>query len=283
MFRQRLKYFTKFWNFVELFIICGSIAAIAAYIYMILSTKSSIEEFSRTHGNIYMNFQLLAYWNENLTYLTAIICFFAMLKLVYLFRFNQRVGLLGSVLKYAATDLKYFCFIFLVVFSAFVLVFYLLYNDTLSGFKTILNAIETSMQIILGKFDFTSMYERQMVLGPLLFAAFSLCVVFVMVSMFIAILDESFQRVLKDLSLQSDDHEMTQFIAIQFIQSIGLDRTTWGKNFIKNVNTQQQEPIYDPESESSKHVAQLKSLMNEFLEHVQQNLITEERKPVDSK
>ncbi|CAH8632375.1 unnamed protein product [Schistosoma intercalatum] len=283
MFRQRLKYFTKFWNFVELFIICGSIAAIAAYIYMILSTKSSIEEFSRTHGNIYMNFQLLAYWNENLTYLTAIICFFAMLKLVYLFRFNQRVGLLGSVLKYAATDLKYFCFIFLVVFSAFVLVFYLLYNDTLSGFKTILNAIETSMQIILGKFDFTSMYERQMVLGPLLFAAFSLCVVFVMVSMFIAILDESFQRVLKDLSLQSDDHEMTQFIAIQFIQSIGLDRTTWGKNFIKNVNTQQQEPIYDPESESSKHVAQLKSLMNEFLEHVQQNLITEERKPMDSK
>ncbi|CAH8578611.1 unnamed protein product [Schistosoma turkestanicum] len=283
MFRQRLKYFTKFWNFVELFIICGSIAAIAAYIYMILSTKSSIEEFSRTHGNIYMNFQLLAYWNENLTYLTAIICFFAMLKLVYLFRFNQRVGLLGSVLKYAATDLKYFCFIFLVVFSAFVLVFYLLYNDTLNGFKTILNAIETSMQIILGKFDFTSMYERQMVLGPLLFAAFSLCVVFVMVSMFIAILDESFQRVLKDLSLQSDDHEMTQFIAIQFIQWTGLDRTAWGKNFIKNGHTQQQEPIYDPDSESSKHVAQLKSLMDEFLEHVQQNLMTEEKKPVNLK
>ncbi|CAH8676554.1 unnamed protein product [Schistosoma rodhaini] len=282
MFRERLKYFTRFWNFVELFIICGSIAAIAAYIYMILCTKSSIEEFSRTHGNIYMNFQLLAYWNENLTYLTAIICFFAMLKLVYLFRFNQRVGLLGSVLKYAATDLKYFCFIFLVVFSAFVLVFYLLYNDTLSGFKTILNAIETSMQIILGKFDFTSMYERQMVLGPLLFAAFSLCVVFVMVSMFIAILDESFQHVLKDLSLQSDDHEMTQFILIQFIQCIGLDKTAWGKNFIRNVNTQQQEPIYDPESESSKHVVQLKSLMNEFLEHIQQNLITEEKKSVDS-
>ncbi|TNN06289.1 Polycystin-2, partial [Schistosoma japonicum] len=283
IFRQRLKYFTRFWNFVELFIIFGSIAAIAAYIYMILSTKSSVEEFSRTHGNIFMNFQLLAYWNENLTYLTAVICFFAMLKLVFLFRFNYRIGLLGSVLKYAAKDLKYFCFIFLIVFSAFVVVFYLLYNDTLSGFKTILNAIETSMQIILGKFDFTSMYERQMVLGPLLFAAFSLCVVFVMVCMFIAILDESFHSVLNDLSLQSDDHEMSQFIAIQFIHWTKLDRTAWGKNFIKNVNTQQQEPIYDPESESTKHVTQLKLLMDEFLEYVQQNLIAEETKSVNPK
>ncbi|CAH8648338.1 unnamed protein product [Heterobilharzia americana] len=283
IFKQRLKYFKRFWNFVEIFIIFGSIAAIAAYIYMIIYTKTAIDEFSRTNGLIFMNFQLLAYWNENLTYLTSVICFFAMLKLVNLFRFNQRVGLLGSVLKYAANDLKHFCFIFLVVFCSFVLVFYLLYTDTLDGFKTILNAIETSMQIILGKFDFTSMYEREMVLGPLLFAAFSLCVVFVMVSMFIAILDESFHSVLKDITLQSDDHEITQFITVQFILWTGLHKTSWGKTFLNNIITQQQEPIYDPDGDSTKNVAQLKLLMDEFLEYVQQNHIAEERKSINSR
>ncbi|CAH8872331.1 unnamed protein product [Trichobilharzia szidati] len=283
IYKQRLGYFMKFWNFVELFIIFGSVAAIAAYIYMILSTQSAVEEFTRTNGNVFMNFQLLAYWNENLTYLTAVICFFAMLKLVYLFRFNRRVGLLGSVLRYAAKDLKYFCFIFLVIFSSFVLVFYLLYTDTLDGFRTVLNAVETSMQIILGKFDFTSMYEREMVLGPLLFAAFSLCVVFVMVSMFIAILDESFHSVLQDLSLQSDDHEITQFIAAQFIIWIGLHKTEWGKKFLITTAAQQQEQMYDPDADPAKNVIQLKSLMDELLEYVQQNHISEETKSNDSK
>ncbi|VDQ02241.1 unnamed protein product [Trichobilharzia regenti] len=258
IYKQRLGYFMKFWNFIELFIIFGSVAAIAAYIYMILSTQSAVEEFSRTNGNVFMNFQLLAYWNENLTYLTAVICFFAMLKLVYLFRFNRRVGLLGSVLRYAAKDLKYFCFIFLVIFSSFVLVFYLLYTDTLDGFRTILNAVETSMQIILGKFDFTSI-------------------------MFIAILDESFHKVLQDLSLQSDDHEITQFIAAQFIMWIGLHKTAWGKKFLITTATHQQEQIYDPDADPAKNVIQLKSLMDELLEYVQQNHISEETKSNDSK
>ena len=277
IYKQGLAYFTRFWSYVELFIIIGSIAATAAYILMIINAKAAIAEFSRTHGNIFMNFQLLAYWSENLTYLCAVICFFALLKLVRLFRFNQRVGSLGAVLHYAAEDLKHFALVFLIMFTAFVLVFYLLYTDTLVGFRTFLTSLETSMQIILGKFDFTSMYEREMILGPLLFAGFSLFVIFIMVSMFVAILNDSFRRVMQDFTLQSDDYEATQFILSQFLSWTGLSRTKLGRQLMGDT-VGSNEFTYDPEQEPIKKIGQLTQLMDEFLDYIQKNQISETQK-----
>ncbi|KAA3682266.1 polycystin 1L2 [Paragonimus westermani] len=284
LYKQRCQYFKDIWNFVELFIMFGSFAAIAAYAYMIFATKEAIAEFSRTHGNVFMNFQFLAYWNETLTYLLAVICFFATLKLVRLFRFNRRIGLLGSVLRYAARDLKYFMIIFFLLFIAFVLVFYLLYEGTLADFRSFLGSVETSLQIILGKFDFTSMYERELVLGPLMFAVFTLCIIFIVVSMFVAILEESFGKVMQDIRLQSDDHEITQFILAQLIAWSGLNRTGWGKKLMGPIDTAQ-EPVYQEHSERelSHKLTELNRLMDEFLGYVQLNYLadldTKSKKP----
>ncbi|GAA51570.1 polycystic kidney disease protein 1-like 2 [Clonorchis sinensis] len=276
LYKQRCGYFKEMWNYIEWFIIMGSFAAIAAYVYMIIATKEAVAEFSRTHGNIFMNFQFLAYWNEALTYLLAVICFFATLKLVRLFRFNQRVGLLGAVLRYAAHDLKYFMIVFTVIFMAFVLVFYLLYTDTLDGFRTFLSSVETSLQIILGKFDFTSMYERELILGPLMFAVFTLCIIFIVISMFLAILDESFHSVMQDIRLQSGDHEMTQFILSQLVIWTGLNRTDWGRRYVGSV-TGPQEPSYsdDSERELNHKLKELNSMMDEFLCYVQMNYLAD--------
>ncbi|OON13657.1 PLAT/LH2 domain protein, partial [Opisthorchis viverrini] len=283
LYKQRCGYFREMWNYIEWFIIIGSFAAIAAYAYMIIATKEAVAEFSRTHGNIFMNFQFLAYWNEALTYLLAVICFFATLKLVRLFRFNQRVGLLGAVLRYAAHDLKYFMIVFMVIFMAFVLVFYLLYTDTLDGFRTFLSSVETSLQIILGKFDFTSMYERELILGPLMFAVFTLCIIFIVISMFLAILDESFHSVMQDIRLQSGDHEMTQFILSQLVVWTGLNRTDWGRRYVGSV-TGPQEPSYsdDSERELSHKLKELNSMMDEFLCYVQMNYLADSEKYVKS-
>ncbi|KAF6769908.1 hypothetical protein AHF37_11707, partial [Paragonimus kellicotti] len=285
LYKQKCQYFKDIWNFVEVFIMVGSFAAIAAYAYMIFATKKAIAEFSRTHGNVFMNFQFLAYWNEVLTYLLAVICFFATLKLVRLFRFNRRIGLLGSVLRYAAHDLKYFMIIFFLLFIAFVLVFYLLYEGTLADFRSFLGSVETSLQIILGKFDFTSMYERELVLGPLMFAVFTLCIIFIVVSMFVAILEESFGKVMQDIRLQSDDHEITQFILAQLIAWTGLNRTGWGKKLMGPIDTAQ-EPEYQEHSERelSHKLTELNRLMDEFLGYVQLNYLadldTKSKKPV---
>ncbi|KAF5402954.1 Polycystic kidney disease protein [Paragonimus heterotremus] len=285
LYKQKCQYFKDIWNFVELFIMFGSFAAIAAYAYMIFATKEAVAEFSRTHGNVFMNFQFLAYWNEVLTYLLAVICFFATLKLVRLFRFNRRIGLLGSVLRYAAHDLKYFMIIFFLLFIAFVLVFYLLYEGTLADFRSFLGSVETSLQIILGKFDFTSMYERELVLGPLMFAVFTLCIIFIVVSMFVAILEESFGKVMQDIRLQSDDHEITQFILAQLIAWTGLNRTGWGKKLMGPIDTAQ-EPVYQEHSERelSHKLTELNRLMDEFLGYVQLNYLadldTKSKKPI---
>ncbi|CAL8108414.1 unnamed protein product [Calicophoron daubneyi] len=277
IYKSGWRYFKSFWTFTELFIIIGSIAAIAAFAYMTQATTKHVNEFSRTHGTVFMNFQFLAYWNEALVYLTACICFFATLKMIRLLRFNKHIGLFGSVMSYAWRDMRYFFLVFGTVFLAFVIVFYLLYSATLKDFRSFLASMETSLQIILGKFDFTAMYEREMILGPLMFATFTLVIIFVMVSMFVAILDESFQKVMEDVSLQSDDHDITEFIMSQLVSQFGLGNTGWGRKIVNKVRPEARSSDEESERDLSKKLAELTRMMDEFLSYVQVNHLADDQ------
>ncbi|KAF8567040.1 hypothetical protein P879_03212 [Paragonimus westermani] len=235
IFQQRLTYFRKFWNLVELSILTGSTCAVAAQIYVILSAQRAIEEFSRTQGKVFTNFMVLAYWNETLTYVAAIICFLASLKLLSIFQYNQRISLLGSVLRYAFQDMKYFFVAFSLMFMGFVLTFYFLYNDNLEDFRTVISCIESAFQIMLGKADMTRMYNMEVILGPLLFAAFTFFVIFVLVSMFIAILEDSIQHVKEDSALQSDVYELPKYAFALILQWTRLSQTKWGNSLVNGM------------------------------------------------
>ncbi|KAA3671763.1 uncharacterized protein DEA37_0009304 [Paragonimus westermani] len=235
IFQQRLTYFRKFWNLVELSILTGSTCGVAAQIYVILSAQRAVEEFSRTQGKVFTNFMALAYWNETLTYVAAIICFLASLKVLSIFQYNQRISLLGSVLRYAFQDMKYFFVAFSLMFMGFVLTFYFLYNDSLEDFRTVISCIESAFQIMLGKADMTRMYKMEVILGPLLFAAFTFFVIFVLVSMFIAILEDSIQHVKKDSALQSDVYELPKYAFALILQWTRLSQTKWGNSLVNGM------------------------------------------------
>ncbi|KAL7057789.1 hypothetical protein AAHC03_017093 [Spirometra sp. Aus1] len=256
-------YFLSLRSWAQLMIIVGSFAAIAIFAYVNIETKKLTVEFYRSNGNGYSNFQMVAIWNELLAYLVAFVTFVTILTLLHIFRFNKHIGLLDSVLQYANRDMKYFFIVFGVVFFSFVTTFHLLFLDTLAAYNTFIYSMETSFQIVLGKFDVTSMYELEPLLGPMVFAAFTLFIVFIMLNMFVAILTDSFEAVRKDPSLQNDDHEMVTFMLARFIVWSGLSTYAWGKKILSKYAEDDLGQIYEEREDR-----QLEELISDFQESV---------------
>ncbi|VDL90591.1 unnamed protein product [Schistocephalus solidus] len=260
---ERWAYFLSLRSWAQLVIIVGSFAAIAIFAYVNIETKKLTLEFYRSNGNGYANFQMVAFWNEILAYLVALVTFVAILTLLHIFRFNKHVGLLGSVLRYASHDMKYFFLVFGVVFFSFVTTFYLLFLGTLPAYSTFIQSMETSFQIVLGKFDVTSMHELEPLLGPMAFATFTLFIVFIMLNMFVAILTDSFEVVRKDPSLQSNDHEMVVFALARFIVWSGLNNYAWGQRILLKYADNDSGQIYEEREDR-----QIEELISDFQESV---------------
>lgn len=69
----------------------------------------------------------------------------------------------------------------------------------------------TLFRIILGDFDFASLERANSVFGPIYFIVYVFFVFFVLINMFIAIINETYVGVKSDLQSQQNDFEMKDF------------------------------------------------------------------------
>ena len=209
-------------------IIAFSVAAVSIYIYRLLAANKLTSRFAASHGNEYIKFQYVGYWNEVLMYMVGILVFLGNVKFLRLLRFNKRLGLLASTLRYGAKPLFMFSIIFAIIFLGFTQLFYFIYFVHILNFKTIVTSAETCLQMLVGKFDFYAMQTASPVLGPVFFFLYVLTVYYILVNMFLTILNDAFARVRRDVALQSNDYEMVDFVLRRFRQWTGLGQLMGG-------------------------------------------------------
>ncbi|XP_064641904.1 uncharacterized protein LOC135496476 isoform X2 [Lineus longissimus] len=222
LIKEKAGYFKQVWNLCETAIIGLSIGAIAIYFYRYFITKGLVAAFKKSHGLTYIKFQYVAYWNELLLYLVGWLVFLANLKFLRLLRFNKRMGVLGSVLRHSRKDMFAFGIMFSIIFFAYVQFFYLIFLRELVGYKSFIASAETSLNIMLGKFDFKAMLDASPILAPFFFFLFVVTIIMVLINMFLSILNESFTIVKNDVSKQSNDFEMVDFIMRRFKSWTGI-------------------------------------------------------------
>ncbi|XP_074649181.1 polycystin-1-like [Tubulanus polymorphus] len=222
LIQMKTEYFKHIWNWAEIFVIVGSIFATCIFFYRLIEAKRLVATFVKSKGMKYIKFQAVGYWNEFLGYLIAFLVFVANLKFIRLLRFNKRMSMLSSTLRECRKDLASFAVMFAIVFFAFVQLFYLLFSRQLSSYYSFVTSAETSIEIMLGKFNFNSMMKAEPVLAPLFFFFYVLTIMFIMISMFLTILNDTFTRVKNDLSLQANDHEMVAFMMTRLRMWTGL-------------------------------------------------------------
>ena len=124
--------------------------------------------------------------------------------------------MMSSTLRYASENLLMFGLVFAIIFFAFVQFFYLIYSIQIQNFSTFVNSAETCLQMFLGRFNFYAMQANAPFLGPFFFFIYVVTVAYILINMFLSILNESFSAVRQDISKQNNDYEMVDFVIRRF-------------------------------------------------------------------
>ena len=223
MVRERGEYLKQIWNYNEVAIILLSIACIAVYLYRMIHAKRKTALFKETHGDAYMKFQYIAYWNELLLYMVGWLCFLASLKFLRLLRFNKRMGMLGSILRASREHLLCYGIMFAICFLSFCMMFHLIYMTTEKSFSTLTYTMETMMQMLIGKFgNFYSMKGSSPIIGPMFLVIYVLAVCFILIEMFLVIINNAIEEVHTDVNKQSNEYELVDVMTEKFLEWTGI-------------------------------------------------------------
>ncbi len=218
LFEMKWKYFSRFWSWIEIGIIICSWIGVGIYIWRYKESKRISQLFKQTNGYIYINLQLSIYVNDLLTYLFSFSSFFGTIQFLRLGRFNRRLSLFNQTLRNARKELISFLFLYLLLLSSFVCLFYLLFISKMSSCSTFFSTIQMLFEMTLLKFNARELIHAETVLGPISFALFIIFVVFIAMNMFITIIKEHFHRA---RAKANDDPEIFSFMFNKFLRWTG--------------------------------------------------------------
>merc|ERR1711997_1410131 len=103
---------------------------------------------------------------------------------------------------------------FFTVFFAFAQLGYLLFGTQVEDFSSFSNAIFTLLRTILGDFNFNEIEQANRVLGPIFFLSYVFFVFFVLLNMFLAIINDTYSEVKEEISAQKNDFEVADYFMV---------------------------------------------------------------------
>jgi hypothetical protein len=90
------------------------------------------------------------------------------------------------------------------------------------GFRSLYAAVCTLLNTVLGDFDFHGWVEADRILAPIMFFCYNLLVLFIMLSVFVAILNISVNSVRQRILEQINDFEVLDYMMKRFRLWLGL-------------------------------------------------------------
>lgn len=208
---HRLHYFKSLWNCLDVFIVALSVVAIIMNITRTGMVGNLLKGLLENH-TAHPSFEPLANLQVQFNNMAAVIVFFSWVKLFKFINFNKTMSQLSSTMSRCAKDLVGFAIMFFIIFLAYAQLAYLVFGTQVNDFSTFQASIFTQFRIILGDFNFSEIEEANPVLGPIYFTTFVFFIFFILMNMFLAIINDTYSEVKADMSQQRSEMEMTDLI-----------------------------------------------------------------------
>ncbi|RNA43788.1 polycystic kidney disease 2-like 1 [Brachionus plicatilis] len=213
--KHRLSYFKAFWNILDVVILAIAVVCIVFNIYRQEKVGRMLETLLE-NDNQFIDFDLLAYWQELFNSAVGFMAFLAWVKVFKYVSFNKTMTQLSLTLSRCAKDVVGFAIMFFIVFLAYAQLGYLIFGTQVQDFSTFSYAIFTLFRIILGDFDFESLEAANRVLGPIFFLTYVFFVFFVLLNMFIAIINDTYGEIKSEIANQKSDIELGSFFKLGY-------------------------------------------------------------------
>ncbi|XP_028278433.1 polycystic kidney disease 2-like 1 protein [Parambassis ranga] len=215
---HRFSYFKSIWNILDLVVIMLAIVAIIFNIFRTVKVDKLLSKLLN-QPDIYADFEFLAFWQTQYNNMNAVNLFFAWIKVFKYISFNKTMTQLSSTLGRCAKDILGFAIMFFIVFFAYAQLGYLLFGTEVESFSTFVKCIFTQFRIILGDFDYDAIDRANRVLGPIYFVTYVFFVFFVLLNMFLAIINDTYSEVKEELSSQKDELQITDIIKQSYMKT----------------------------------------------------------------
>lgn len=90
---------------------------------------------------------------------------------------------------------------------------YCVFGPYMASYANFMTSLESHFRFALGQYDFRGLVDNELLLGAVYFVAFILIVIMGLMSMFVAILSEAFEKVKEDMKTQKNETEVLSYIA----------------------------------------------------------------------
>ncbi|CAL9688200.1 unnamed protein product [Knipowitschia caucasica] len=215
---HKFSYFGSIWNILDIVVILLAVVAIVFNIFRTVKVDKLLGNLLK-NPDIYADFEFLAFWQTQYNNMNAVNLFFAWIKIFKYISFNKTMTQLSSTLGRCAKDIMGFAIMFFIVFFAYAQLGYLLFGTEVESFSTFVKCIFTQFRIILGDFDYDAIDRANRVLGPIYFLTYVFFVFFVLLNMFLAIINDTYSEVKEELSSQKDELQFTDIIKQSYMKT----------------------------------------------------------------
>ncbi|XP_065152797.1 polycystin-2-like protein 1 [Paramisgurnus dabryanus] len=216
---HKMSHFKNIWNIVDILVILLSLVAIAFSVFRTIKVDKLLTSILE-QPNIYADFEFLAFWQTQYNNMNAVNLFFAWVKIFKYISFNKTMSQLTSTLARCALDIFGFAIMFFIVFFAYAQLGYLLFGMEVETFSTFNKCIFTQFRIILGDFDYNSIDRANRVLGPIYFFSYVFFVFFVLLNMFLAIINDTYSEVKSELASQKGEFQISDLIKQSYEKTV---------------------------------------------------------------
>jgi hypothetical protein len=224
--KVRLAYFKSFWNILDIIVLIVAICCCAFSLYRTSSVNTMLEKLLKNPDS-YPDFTFLCFWQITYNSALAIMVFCCWVKVFKYISFNKSMTQLSSTLSKCAKDLAGFAVMFFIFFLAFAQLGYLLFGTQISNYSSVGQAVFTLFRLILGDFDFDALQQANRVLGPAFFVLYVFFVFFILLNMFLAIINDTYAEVKSDLAEQQNEFEMGEYFrkgASKMLEKLNVKR-----------------------------------------------------------
>ncbi|XP_028324033.1 polycystic kidney disease 2-like 1 protein [Gouania willdenowi] len=215
---HKCSYFKSIWNILDIVVIMLAIVAIVFNIFRTIKVDKLLGKLLE-QPDLYADFEFLSFWQTQYNNMNAVNLFFAWIKVFKYISFNKTMMQLSSTLGRCAKDIIGFAFMFFIVFFAYAQLGYLLFGTEVESFSTFVKCIFTQFRIILGDFDYDAIDRANRVLGPIYFITYVFFVFFVLLNMFLAIINDTYSEVKEELSSKDDELQFADIFKQSYMKT----------------------------------------------------------------
>ena len=217
LYLKRLGYFREFWNWLELTLIISASSAMVLFLFKARYTSKFVRKI---HENPFQtsSTDYIVWWAYLELILLSFVVFIVTLKFLQLLKFNNHICHLVETLRSSTKELLSFFVVFMAVLMAYVQLGTLLFGSSTRQYSSVSRTLRLLVERLLGKNMYANEFQTQeyALLGPLFVFTYSVTIAFILLNMFLGILNSSYLDVRREHKRQFSAAELAGFAREHF-------------------------------------------------------------------